>query len=225
MRRSIEIDGFVVPVMSSRGWGDLTNFTDDFRGAFESDQLVGELTTPTHSIEASSDDFAEISKQLDGTPPIRILQERCFFANGKSFLLDVMHHPLPIEEIHANEATLRWEGLTVDSVQPPVVMEKASFCIICGWIHNDSFTKFSRPGEETMSLVGIQPDIVRVVHAEHAKGLPGIDSKDKRLQRVLGGYGAPSNAFYSNDKRAEYKRLFDTSKRGTLRLRIRPQPG
>jgi hypothetical protein len=99
--------------------------------------------------------------------------------------------------------------------------EKCSgdICPVCGWIHDPGFTQIKIANREAISLRGILPDIVGLVHKEHEKRLAGLSTKADTLQRTCGGYSNPCKAFYDLGQREAYKALFDTSRRGFIALR------
>lgn len=92
-------------------------------------------------------------------------------------------------------------------------------CATCGLIHDGGFTRIKADDGEVIALAGVLPDIVRLIHKAHEKGLNGLCTKDDGLAKVCGGYRNPCKAFDDLKRRAEYKRLFDTRKRGFIALR------
>lgn len=93
-------------------------------------------------------------------------------------------------------------------------------CRTCGWVHDAGFTQL-RVGDDEISLGGLLPDIVQLVHRAHEKGLAGMNTKDEQLVKLCGGYRNPCKAFDDLGRRAEYKLIFDTRKRGFIALRGR----
>jgi hypothetical protein len=73
-----------------------------------------------------------------------------------------------------------------------------------------------------VSLAGCLPEILRLVHCSHEKGLPALSTKDDALLKACGGYHNPCKAFDDLNRRTEYKKLFDTRKRGFIALRGYP---
>jgi hypothetical protein len=92
-------------------------------------------------------------------------------------------------------------------------------CPVCGWIHDAGFTQIKTNQDEVIMLGGILPDIVALIHGAHEKGLPALSTKDEKLLRLCGGYRNPCKAFDDLKHRNDYKRLFDTRKRGFITLR------
>lgn len=92
-------------------------------------------------------------------------------------------------------------------------------CQVCGWIHDLAFTQIIIGNGEAISLGGILPDIVRLIHDAHRKGLNGLNTKDDGLLEACGGYRNPCKAFDDLNHRREYKLLFDTRRRGLISLR------
>lgn len=98
-------------------------------------------------------------------------------------------------------------------------MQRYSACSTCGWRHDAGFTQIQIPGHEVVSLAGVLPGIVRLVHDAHEKGFPGLSTKDDALLEACGGYRNPCKAFDDLKRRREYQLLFDTRRRGFIALR------
>ncbi len=112
------------------------------------------------------------------------------------------------------------QGLSVQAADPGTPQLTQPTCTVCGWTHDSGFTQIIiADGGNTISLGGILPDIVRVVHRAHEKGFERLKSKDDELLRICGSYRHPCKAFDDLNHRADYKRLFDTSRRGFIALR------
>ena len=92
-------------------------------------------------------------------------------------------------------------------------------CPVCGWIRDAGFTQIKANQDEVITLGGILPDIVALVHHAHEKGFAGLSTKDVQLLEICGGYGNPCKAFDDLKHRNDYKNLFDTRKRGFISLR------
>lgn len=92
-------------------------------------------------------------------------------------------------------------------------------CPVCGWLHDDGFTQIRPDADGVITLSGILPDIMRVVHRAHEKGFERLITKDDELRRVCGGYRHPCKAFGDLNRSADYQRLFDTRRRGFISLR------
>jgi hypothetical protein len=92
-------------------------------------------------------------------------------------------------------------------------------CAVCGWRHDAGFTQIQIPGHEVVSLAGVLPGIVRLVHDAHEKGFPGLSTKNDALLDACGGYRHPCKAFDDLKRRHEYQLLFDTRRRGFISLR------
>jgi hypothetical protein len=92
-------------------------------------------------------------------------------------------------------------------------------CTVCGWIHDAGFSQIRIEEEDVILLRGVLSEIVRLVHQAHEKGLSGLSSKDVALISLCDGYRHPCKAFDDLKHREEYKRLFDTSRRGFISLR------
>ena len=92
-------------------------------------------------------------------------------------------------------------------------------CPVCGWIHDAGFTAIQTGNGEAILLRGVLPVIVRLVHRAHENGLPALGTKDDELLKTCGGYGNPCKAFDDLKRSKEYKRLFDTGRRGFISLR------
>lgn len=96
---------------------------------------------------------------------------------------------------------------------------RQNVCRVCGRIHDAGFTQIKGNQDEVITLGGILPDIVALVHSAHEKGLAGLSTKDDKLLKICGGYGNPCKAFDDLKHRNDYKNLFDTRKRGFISLR------
>jgi hypothetical protein len=92
-------------------------------------------------------------------------------------------------------------------------------CPVCGWIHDMGFTQIKPENQRQIQLAGVLPDIVKLVHSAHEKGLQALSTKDDSLTRTCGGYRHPCKAFGDLKRGREYKLLFDTSRRGFIALR------
>jgi hypothetical protein len=92
-------------------------------------------------------------------------------------------------------------------------------CPVCGWIHDPAFTALRIDDGEAILLSGVLPEIVRLVHQAHEKGLSALSTKNELLVRTCGGYQNPCKAFDDLNRRKEYKCLFDTRRRGFISLR------
>ncbi len=92
-------------------------------------------------------------------------------------------------------------------------------CQVCGWIHDKGFAQIRINERDIITLRGILPDIVTLVHRAHEKGFRALSTKDDELAKVCGGYGNPCKAFDDLKHREDYKRLFDTSRRGFISIR------
>lgn len=92
-------------------------------------------------------------------------------------------------------------------------------CGVCGWVHDQAFTQMVRTGAGPITLSGILPDIVRLVHQAHEKGLAGLSTKDETLVRICGGYRHPCKAFDNLKQSTSYKLIFDTRRRGSISIR------
>jgi hypothetical protein len=110
------------------------------------------------------------------------------------------------------------ESLTVHNAAGRTRQEHGT-CSICGWEHDDGFARWITDHENALVLRGAAADIARLVHEAHERGLCGLSTKEERLARACGGYRHPCKAFDDLKLRAEYKRLFDTSRRGFISLR------
>ena len=111
-------------------------------------------------------------------------------------------------------------GWELEQIQVgPTQKREAGACPTCGWIHDATLTAIRIGDGEAVTLGGILPDIVRLVHEAHAKGLPALSTKDDELLKTCGGYGNPCKAFDDLKHRHEYKLLFDTRRRGFIALR------
>ena len=91
-------------------------------------------------------------------------------------------------------------------------------CPVCCWIHDAGFTQIRVNQDGVITLGGILPDIVALVHCAHEKGLAGLSTKDDELLKICGGYRNPCKAFDDLNHRNDYKTLFETHKRGFISL-------
>ena len=110
-------------------------------------------------------------------------------------------------------------GISVQAAGSGIEKHGHDACPVCGWIHDTGFTQIKIGGFEAVSLSGLLPDIVRLVHQAHEKGFAGVSTKDGDLLKTCGGYRHPCKAFDDLKRRREYKLLFDTRKRGFISLR------
>jgi hypothetical protein len=110
-------------------------------------------------------------------------------------------------------------GISVQLAESGLENSKTEACPVCGWIHDRGFTQIKTDSREAISLAGILPEIVSLVHRAHEKGFTGLSTKDDALLEVCGGYMNPCQAFDDLNRRDEYKRLFDTRRRGFISLR------
>jgi hypothetical protein len=111
------------------------------------------------------------------------------------------------------------DGLKVESAKNIADTRCQVACPVCGWIHDAGFTQIKASQDEVITLGGILPDIVALIHAAHENGFPALSTKDDKLLKVCGGYGNPCKAFDDLKHRNDYKSLFDTRKRGFISLR------
>ncbi len=111
------------------------------------------------------------------------------------------------------------DGIEINPTPSTANPNRQAGCPVCGWIHDAGFTQIRTSQDEIITLGGILPDIVTLVHQAHAKGLPSMSTKDAGLVKVCGGYTHPCKAFDDLKHRDDYKRLFDTRKRGFISLR------
>jgi hypothetical protein len=95
----------------------------------------------------------------------------------------------------------------------------AESCAICGWTHDAGFTQIVTGEGDPIFLRGACSEIARLVHLAHERGLPSLSTKDQDLLNACGGYHHPCKAYGDLKRQAEYKRLFDTSRRGCITLR------
>jgi hypothetical protein len=124
------------------------------------------------------------------------------------------------------------EGLKIEDPKSTGNRVHHAVCPVCGWIHDAGFTQIKIGDGAVITLGGILPDIVALVHRAHANALMGLSTKDEELIKACGGYRHPCKAFDDLKHRNDYKRLFDTRKRGFLSLRgaiginrNKPEPG
>jgi hypothetical protein len=110
-------------------------------------------------------------------------------------------------------------GLKVETAKDVVENHHQDICPVCGWIHDVGFTQIKPTQDKVITLSGILPDIVAVVHHAHEKDFPALSSKDDELLRICGGYRNACKAFDDLNHRDDYKSLFDTRKRGFISLR------
>jgi hypothetical protein len=92
-------------------------------------------------------------------------------------------------------------------------------CAVCGWIHDAGFTQIQIGEGDAIFLRGAASAIALLIHQAHERGLPALSTKDEDLLEVCRGYHHPCKAFDDLNRRGEYKRLFDTSRRGFISLR------
>jgi hypothetical protein len=111
------------------------------------------------------------------------------------------------------------DGLDVESAKGIDDAKPQEICPVCSWVHDAGFTQIKANQEGVVTLGGVLPDIVALVHKAHEKGLSGLSTKDDNLLKVCGGYGNPCKAFDDLNHRDDYKVLFDTRKRGFISLR------
>jgi hypothetical protein len=111
------------------------------------------------------------------------------------------------------------EQLNVESIKTIDYPHNQNACPVCGWVHDPGFTQIKTSQNETIILSGILPGIVALAHGTHEKGLPALSTKDDYLLKICGGYGNPCKAFDDLKHRDDYKKLFDTRKRGFISLR------
>ena len=110
--------------------------------------------------------------------------------------------------------------LNVESTKSLQGAHRQVDCPVCGWIHDAGFTQIKTNQEQVITLGGILPDIVALIHCAHEKGLAaGLSTKDDKLLKICGGYGNPCKAFDDLKHRNDYKSLFNTRKRGFISLR------
>jgi len=109
--------------------------------------------------------------------------------------------------------------LNVESTKSIDDAHRQAVCPVCSWVHDAGFTQIKTNQEQVITLGGILPDIVALVHRAHEKGLAGLSTKDDKLLEICGGYGNPCKAFDDLKHRNDYKILFDTRKRGFISLR------
>ncbi|MGO8682115.1 MAG: hypothetical protein ACLPYZ_00740 [Limisphaerales bacterium] len=110
-------------------------------------------------------------------------------------------------------------GLKVESTKSISDIHHQDVCPVCGWVHDAGFTQIKTNQDEVITLGGILPDIVALIHRTHEKGLPALSTKDDKLLKICGGYGNPCKTFDDLKHRNDYKNLFDTRKRGFISLR------
>lgn len=92
-------------------------------------------------------------------------------------------------------------------------------CPVCGWEHDRQFRHIRRSGTpDWITLRGAACRIFSTVHAAHERGLAALSTKDDALEQACGGYRHPCKVFDDLGLRAEYKRLFDTRRRGYIAL-------
>lgn len=110
-------------------------------------------------------------------------------------------------------------GLCVESGKSLAAAPPLGACPVCGWIHDARFTQINTGQDGVITLGGVLPDIVALVHAAHDRGLSGLSTKDDGLVAACGGYKHPCKAFDDLNHRRDYQVLFDTRKRGFISLR------
>ena len=108
-----------------------------------------------------------------------------------------------------------------DSRDVRVEGKQPQVCRVCGWGHDAGFTRIEIPGRPVIALHGLMAQIVGLVHAAQASGAGAVSTKDERLLAVCGGYRHPCKVFDDRKRRADYKVLFDTGRRGFLGLRVK----
>jgi hypothetical protein len=111
------------------------------------------------------------------------------------------------------------ESLSVQPAGAAAMQIPPATCPVCGWVHDAGFTQIKPIGVAAITLSGVLPNIVRLVHQAHEKGLNGLSTKDEILSRTCGGYRNPCKAFDDLNQRAAYQLLFDTRRRGFISLR------
>ena len=111
------------------------------------------------------------------------------------------------------------QGLSVQAAGNERAQIVQPACPVCGWMHDANFTQIRLPEGNAVSLSGVLPDIVRLVHQAHEKGFAKLSTKDDELINTCGGYRHPCKAFDDLNHQAEYKLLFDTRRRGFIALR------
>ena len=109
--------------------------------------------------------------------------------------------------------------LNVESAKSIADVHRQAVCPVCGWMHDAGFTQIKASQDEVITLGGLLPDIVALVHRAHEKGFTGVSTKDEQLLKICAGYRHPCKAFDDLKRRDEYQRLFDTRKRGFISLR------
>jgi len=97
---------------------------------------------------------------------------------------------------------------------------KKLVCGVCGWGHDAGFTRIEIPGRRVIALHGLMAQIVGLVHEAQASGAGAVSTKDEKLLALCGGYRHPCKVFDDLKRRADYKVLFDTKRRGLLGLKI-----
>ncbi len=107
-------------------------------------------------------------------------------------------------------------NINVESDFTPRLERK--LCHICGWFHEPGFAQIKSPGHDTISLAGVLPEIVSLVHHAHEKGFPALSTKDEELLNLCGGYRNPCKAFHDLKHPDDYKKLFNTRRRGFIAL-------
>jgi hypothetical protein len=110
------------------------------------------------------------------------------------------------------------DGFDVKQAKSISAEDRSDVCLICSWIHDAGFTQIKISDDKVVTLGGILPDIVALVHRAHEKGLPGLSTKDEELLKTCGGYKHPCKAFDDLNHRNDYKILFETRKRGFISL-------
>jgi hypothetical protein len=111
-------------------------------------------------------------------------------------------------------AFLQLLEINVSSGYPGVIKEKSH-----PWIYNAGFSQIRIENGDWILLSGILPRIVRVVHLVHESGFAGLSTKDDELLEICDGYRHPCKAFDDLQRRGEYRRLFDTRRRGLIPMR------
>ena len=98
-------------------------------------------------------------------------------------------------------------------------MKNVETLCVCDWIHDAGFNQLTMEAGKPIFLRGVLSKIVHLVHQAHEKGLESLSTKDEALLEVCRGYHNPCKAFDDLKRRDEYKRLFDTRRRGFIAIR------
>jgi hypothetical protein len=110
-------------------------------------------------------------------------------------------------------------SINVEPAKSGLTNPREKNCQVCGWIHDAGFNQITTEAGEEIYLRGVLSKIVQLVHQAHERGLESLCTKDEALLDVCRGYHNPCKAFDDLKRREEYKRLFDTSRRGFITLR------